>query len=413
MKIRLVTQFFDPEPTLKGYTFAAGLQDRGHEVQVVTGFPNYPSGRLPQGYSLRPHTLEMMGTVPVDRVILYPSHDRSVLRRITNYGTFALSSTVFAARGGWRPDITWVHHPPPTAASAALLDQKVRSVPFIFEIQDLWPDTLTATGMVNSQAVLKGISAGMNRIYASATGLVCISKGFARKLAERGVPESRIAVIHNWADEQRLKPTDDDRRWAAQRVDPAALNVLYAGNMGPAQAMGAVLKACASVMSRVPNMRLHMVGDGLDWQALQAQASQTNPDRVIFHGRQSMGRVAALAELSDFGIVHLRDDPLFEITVPSKTQANMFLGLPMVMAVRGDAADMVAEAGAGLTTLPEDPTAIGNAIVKMAEMAPEARKHMGLSGQSYYMRYLSVASGLDRYEALFTKITDRKGARQT
>lgn len=407
MKIQLLTQFFDPEPTLKGLTFAKGLQDRGHEVRVVTGFPNYPSGRLAEGYRLRLHATELMDSVPVDRVILYPSHDRSIVRRLANYGSFAVSSAAFAVRGRWHPDLTWVHHPPPTAATAALLDKRIRNVPFVLEIQDLWPDSLAATGMVSGQRVLRPIDRGMRSIYGHSSGLICISHGFARRLEESGVPSEKLTVIHNWADERRLQATQKDRQWAAGALDRTAVNVLYAGNMGPAQALEAVLAATALATRQVHEIRLHMVGDGLDLDRLQSAAARDIPGIAVFHGRQSMGRVAALAELCDFGLVHLKDDPLFEITLPSKTQANMFLGLPMVVAVRGDAASLVAEAGAGLAAEPEGPDTIAHAMVDLAEMGRDGRREMGLAGRRYYMAHLSVAAGLTRYEALFTGIKSR------
>lgn len=411
MKIRLLTQFFDPEPTLKGLTFARGLQDRGHEVRVVTGFPNYPSGRLAEGYRLRPHTTETMEGVRVDRVWLYPSHDRSVIRRFANYGSFALASGTYLAQDSWRPDMTWVHHPPPTAAAAAIADKRIRRIPFCLEIQDLWPDTLQATGMVRSDRLLGSIARGMQRVYGESSGLICISEGFARLLEDRGIPNEKLTILHNWADERRLKAATMDQEWAGQVVDRAALNVLYAGNMGPAQGLKSVLSAFGLASRVVPAMRLHMIGDGLDMRALQSMAEEGSPGRVTFHGRQSMGRVAAVASMCDFGLVHLKDDPLFEITLPSKIQANLFLGLPVVVAVRGDAARLVTAAGAGLTAEPESPGAIAEAMIRLANLGTSGRREMGVAGRAYYTKNLSVAAGLDHYEAVFAKVAGLEGSR--
>lgn len=404
MRIQLVSQFFDPEPTLKGMVFAGGLRARGHDVRVLTGFPNYPSGEIAEGYTLRPHEREVLDGVVVDRVWLYPSHDRSVVRRAGNYASWAASSSARVLGDRWRPDVVWAHHPPLTALSAALLQSAMRRPPLAIEIQDLWPQSLSSTGMVSGSLPLRAVGAGMQAAYRRADRIICISSGFKAAIAATGIPTGKIDVIHNWADESRLAPTEDDRAWAAAQVDSERFNLAFTGNMGPAQALPSMIEAMAIALPDVPAATLHMVGDGLDLADLRQQAARLPQGSVVFHGRQPMGRTAALAQACDVGVVHLKDDPLFDITIPSKTQAYLHLGVPVLMAARGDAADLLRSVGAGVVASPGSAAHVARAIVELAHVGRGELRAVGERGRTFYREQLSVSSGLDRYEHLFERL---------
>ena len=153
MKILFLTQWFDPEPTFKGLTFARALVDRGHQVEILTGFPNYPGGRLYPGHSVKLRKRESMEGIPVTRVALFPSHDRSAIRRVANYLSFACTAATVGAFSVQPPDVVYVYHPPATIAFPAMVLKAIRRVPFVLDMQDLWPDTLEATGMVANRWV--------------------------------------------------------------------------------------------------------------------------------------------------------------------------------------------------------------------------------------------------------------------
>jgi glycosyltransferase involved in cell wall biosynthesis len=204
MRILLITQFFQPEPQIKGLPFARELQRRGHDVEVLTGFPNYPGGRLYPGYRVRALQREVMDGVPVARVPLYPSHDLSRLGRVANYASFALSSALLGAALTRRPDVAYVYHPPATMGLAALAQRALRGVPVVYDVQDLWPDTLRATGMVSGSAVLGAVGAWCRLVYRAAARVVVLSPGFRERLVARGVPADKIDVIYNWADESAV-----------------------------------------------------------------------------------------------------------------------------------------------------------------------------------------------------------------
>jgi colanic acid biosynthesis glycosyl transferase WcaI len=153
MRILYATQWFEPEPVLKGIGFARLMCERGHDVRVVTGFPNYPGGRVYPGYRLRLCRREVINDIPVDRVLLYPSHNRSAIARAFNYLSFAASMTVYGLFAR-RPDLIYAYHPPLTVGLAAAMVATIRRIPLVCDIQDLWPDTLAATGMLTNRSML-------------------------------------------------------------------------------------------------------------------------------------------------------------------------------------------------------------------------------------------------------------------
>ncbi|WP_411701479.1 sugar transferase [Conyzicola sp.] len=395
LRILLLTQWFDPEPTFKGLLFAKELMRQGHEVEVLTGFPNYPGGKIYDGYKIRLFQRETVEGVSVLRVPLYPSHDGSSIKRVLNYGSFAVSAS-FGVLAGKRPDVAYVYHPPATVGLPAFVAKWLRGVPFVYDVQDLWPDTLGVTGMLNRPKILGAVGKAMAGIYGSAARVAVLSPGFKKLLIERGVPERRIDVIPNWADEKQIDvrvPTDAR---AAELGFGKTFTVTFAGNMGTVQALDTVLDAAALLRDQ-PEIRIVLVGGGLDVDRLKQRAETMGLDNVAFLARRPIVEIGEILTLSDVLLVHLRKDPLFEITIPSKTQAYLMAGRPILMGVGGDAARMVANAGAGLAFESENPEALAAAIRRLHALSPEERRSMGESGSRYYRKKLALKVGAARF----------------
>jgi glycosyltransferase involved in cell wall biosynthesis len=401
LKILFVTQWFDPEPTFKGLTFAKELVRRGHQVEVLTGFPNYPGGRLYPGYSIKSRHRETMEGIPVTRVALYPSHDGSVIRRAANYGSFALTAATIGAASVGRPDVAYVYHPPATIALPAMVLKVIRRVPFVLDVQDLWPDTLAATGMVKNGAVLRAVGSFCHLAYRSASRVVVLSPGFKSRLVERGVPSGKIEVVYNWCHEAAIDNTHAEAPILKEVALDGRFNVVFAGTMGRAQALSSVLHAAAIVTKREPRVQFVFVGGGIDLPALKAQATDMALKNVVFLPVRPASDIAPLLAAAHVLLVHLRDDPLFSITIPSKTQAYMAAGRPVLMAVRGDAAALIRDAKAGTSVTPEDPGALAAAVCELSRMAPAALTAMGTRARAYYQQCLSLSAGVDRFVSVF------------
>ena len=263
MKILLVTQWYSPEPAQVLADFVQSMQAAGHEVAVLTGFPNYPSGKLFPGYRLRCWQKETIDGIPVVRVPLYPDHGRSGLRRSINYLSFALSA---AFLGPWlvrRPDVIHAYHPPLTIGWPAWLLSRLMRVPFTYEVQDLWPETLRATGMVTRPRVLSLVGRIAKWVYRRAAMIRVISPGFRENLIAKGVPRDKIRVISNCVDNELYRPREPDRERAEELGLAGRFNVMFAGTIGLAQGLDTLLDAAAS-LADVPAVQFVLVGDGAD-----------------------------------------------------------------------------------------------------------------------------------------------------
>jgi lipopolysaccharide/colanic/teichoic acid biosynthesis glycosyltransferase len=387
MRILFITQWFDPEPTFKGLLFAKELQRLGHEVEVLTGYPNYPGGRIYDGYRIRPFERSVVEGVPVTRVALYPSHDSSGTRRLLNYGSFAASAAL-ASLVARRPDVAYVYHPPGTIALPAMALRLLRGVPFVYDVHDLWPDTLSSTGMVSSGGALGLVGTGMKWVYGLASEVVVISEGFRQRLRDRGVPDEKITVIPTWTYE------DDIADAVSTARDGGHFTVVFAGTMGKAQALDTVLDAAALLQDEP--VRLVLVGGGIEVDRLRSRVESERLRNVTFLPRRPPSEIGEVLASADALLVHLRKDPLFEITVPSKTQAYMVAGKPILMGVAGDATQMVEDADAGVCFEPEDPSALAAAVRRLAALPSEELAAMGARGKDYYTTNLSLSVGAGR-----------------
>lgn len=404
VRVLLLTQWFEPEPTFKGLLFARELMQQGFEVEVLTGFPNYPGGKLYPGYRVRYLQREVMDGVNVTRVPLYPSHDQSAIKRIINYVSFAMSALFYCLFIARKPNVIYAYHPPLLVGVAASLTRLLRRVPVVYDIQDIWPDTLRATGMLTSPRILSLVATLCDWVYRRVDHIAVLSPGFKRLLIERGVPADKIDVIYNWADEAALA-APRSRQLPAAFPDTQQFRILFAGNMGKAQALNAVLEAAALLQARASRVCWVFLGGGVEVNNLVQQAQELGLRNVVFLPAVPMSEVGTLLSAADALLVHLRKDPLFEITIPSKTQAYMAVGKPILMAVDGDAADLVRASAGGMVAESENSQALAAAAESMASLAPDALRSMGERAQAYYREHLALPVGTTKFAALFKRFS--------
>lgn len=402
----MLSQFYAPEPEGRVHLLAEGLARRGHEVTVITGFPNYPGGKVHAEYPIRWRRWEARNGVRVLRVPLYPSHDRSVVRRSLNYLSFASSATALGTTLGGPADVLWAYHPPLTIGIPTLTISRARRVPFVLEIQDLWPETLAATGMLPSKSAARVLAGFAMSLYRRAAAITVVSPGFKRNLQEKGVPASKIEVFYNWADDDVYKPLPADADLARSEGMAGFFNVVFGGNLGAAQGLDAVLDA-ARLLQDLTDLRIVLIGDGIELSRLRARTEAEGISNVRFLGRKPFNAMPDYFALADVLLLHLRRDPLFEITIPAKTFPYLACGRPVIAAVPGDTSEVVQAAGAGLTCAPEDPAALAATIRAMYEASPEQRRQWGESARSYYEQHHARERVVDRYAELFARVAER------
>lgn len=402
-----LTQLYTPEPTFKGDRFAKGLADAGYDVEIVTGFPNYPGGRVYDGYKMRAIARGTEQDLKVVRLATYPSHDRSAVRRILSYLSFAVTS-FFYLLFRRRAQLIYVYYPSLTAGLAAIAIKWLRRVPVAVDIQDMWPDSLGAAGMMQNGRLIAVVEWFCQLLYRHVDHIVVLSPGFRRTLIERGVPAEKITVIYNWADE--IEQPEGETAPASSPFDPEhSFTLLFAGNMGAMQRLDSVLDAAKVLARERSDVGIYLMGGGVDVERLKARVTDEGIGNVRFLPRVPLHEVQDVLRQAGALLVHLARDPLFAITVPSKTQAYLYAGRPILMAVEGDAADLVREAEAGLVVEPENPQALIEAIRKLADMGVEGRDEMGARARAFYNRQLTFRHGMDATIGVIERFRRRSG----
>ena len=408
MRFGILSQWFDPEPgpaSLPG-GLARGLVALGHEVEVVTGFPNYPTGVLADGYQVRPRLVEERDGVRVTRVALYPAHDRSRGRRLLNYGSFAASAAVVGVPTAFRRlDALWVNYSPASLAVPMLAQTMTRRTPSVVHVLDLWPDTVFASGFGVETSPLgrllrRSLDSVCAAVYRSAVKVAYISPGVGELLAERGVPRERLAYAPMWANERMFGGLPGRRaRSFGVRTDNVVL--VYAGTLGRAQGLDTLIRACGQLMD-LPLTCL-VAGSGTEEESLRDLARTVGAANVQFLGRLSEEEMPDLMATSDLQYVSLNQHPLAAVTMPSKLQGVMAAGRPIVGALVGDAARVVEQAGAGWVVPPGDIPALASSLRAATLLGRGELARRGGAARTFYEREFTYELGVRRIESLLTR----------
>jgi glycosyltransferase involved in cell wall biosynthesis len=272
-------------------------------------------------------------------------------------------------------------------------------VPYVLDVQDLWPESVTSSGMLAMPGLTFLLNKWCDLAHRLAAKIVVLSPGYKRVLIERGVDASKIDVVYNWCDESQMST-----QVCEKTGDPFGLagrfTVVYAGNLGRVQALDVVLETAALLGDEHPDILFVFVGDGVDAGRLKEIAASKGLDNVRFIPRLPVSEVGVILEKADSLLIHLRDDPLCRVGIPQKTQAYLSAGRPIIVAVKGDAADLVNEAQAGISCEPEQPESIAAAIKKLHGLPLEERAQMGRNGLAYYKQHLAFTVGVVQMEAV-------------
>lgn len=415
MKIAFMTHWYDPEggSAATSGIIARALVRRGHEVHAVTGFPIYPAGQVFEGYRIRPYQREVIDGVIVHRAPIYPSHDTRAVHRMANYLSFAAAGSAVALAATRSCDVGLVYSSPATAAVPGMALKLFGRMPYVMQIQDLWPDTVTNSGFVAESTggrMGKALGRFCQATYAMADTVAVTSPGMATLLRDRGVDEDKLAYVPNWADEANFEPRSKDEAFKASLGLTRPFVAMYAGNLGEMQSLDTILNAAAELGHR-HDIEIAIVGAGVDGDRLKARAAAEGLTNVTFVPSQPFSRMSDVLATGDVQIATLKDIPLFRSTTPSKVQANFAAGRPVIVAIAGDAARIVDDAGAGFSSAPGQGRELAGAIERMANLDPSQREAMGQSARRYYDAHFSEHTAGDRLVSLLQQAADNRGTK--
>lgn len=403
MRVLLITQLFDPENAIKGLSFCRALQEKGHIVEVLTTFPSYPGGRLYPGYKMNLRQIDYCDGVRVTRIPSYVSHGQSSIKRLLSYASFSFFVFWYALFLP-RPDLIYCYYPPLLGGLAGVFLKKLRGARLIYDVQDLWPEAISATGMLNNGRIIRLLDRMISFVYKNSDAVVTLSEGYKKAIERKGVPDQKVVRVYNWCDESRISCP------ALATADACYFDILYAGNIGAAQSLEAVVRAAAIVQeSGVSRIRFVFLGDGVEKPKLRQLVVDLGLTNVIFKDRVPPELVGIELAAAGALLVHLASSPVFDITVPQKTQAYLAAGKPLLMAVGGESAEIVRRAGAGVVATPCDAKDIAEKALTLAQMSSAALLAMGEKGARYYQDCMSQSQGVASISSLIERLCRARG----
>ena len=383
MKILVVTQYFWPEQ-FKINDLCEGLIERGHDVTVFTGLPNYPEGKFFKGYSLKGPYTETVGKIKIIRSPLIPRGKNKSIYLALNYISFCLFSTLlapFLVRGKY--DKIFIYQVSPIfAALPAVLLKYIKKAPIIIWVTDLWPESLEATGVVKNKRLLSIVGLFVKFIYKHSDKIYISSQGFAKKIKAMGVKEEKIKFWPQWA-ESFFSNNEAKSSFQDERI-PAGFIVMFAGNIGSAQDFKTIVEA-AILLKEKAHIQFVILGDGLMRQWAEKEIIHHGLQKTFnFLGRKPIESMPYYYSKADAMLVSLTDTELFSITIPSKVQTYLASGKPIIAALNGEGAQIINEWKAGLSCPATNPLELAKTIEKMSLLSKEELEQMGKNSFACY-----------------------------
>lgn len=403
MRVLILSQYYAPEPVEKVHDLASGLVRLGHEVEVLTGFPCYPHGKIYEGYRQRMVRTETLDGVTVHRIPQFPDHSQSALRRILYYVSFALSAALIGPWAVRRPDVIVVYQAALPVGFAGWVLSRLRGAPMVLDVVDLWPESVSASGLLSRPSLIWLIRRMARSLYGAARHVNVVTEGFRQNLLALGVPDTKLSVIENWMPTATYSQAVPDDEFARQHGLVGKFVVMYAGNMGASQDLHTVLDA-ATILRHRDEIRFVLVGGGTQHAELAARVRDQKLPNVILPGRFPPDRMPGLYAFANVLLVHLKPDSLSDVSIPSKTFAYMASGRPVLMAVRGDGAAFLNQNEFGVTAEPANPQSLADAVLALHDMPAAAREQLGHNGRlAFDQRYCSRVQ-IERFERLLERV---------
>jgi colanic acid biosynthesis glycosyl transferase WcaI len=410
VKILYVSQYFPPEmgaPAARAAELAQHWANAGHAVSILTGFPNHPTGVVPAEWRSRLRRLtfhekvghEKIGSVDVYRTWLWPLPNRKAHERMRNYASFCVSS---ALRGMTlpRPDVIIATSPQLLVGLAGWWLAFARRIPFVFEVRDLWPESLAAVGVGDENSVLhRSLSAIANSLYRRADHVVVVTPAFKDFLIQnRQVPAEKISVVGNGVETDQFCPSTASTNRALRQELSAdeKFVVCYVGTMGMAHGLETLLDAASQLQTQDPAVLFLLIGEGAEKDRIKVLAQSRGLVNIRFLDQQPREKIPAFISASDACAVLLRKTEVFKTVIPTKMLEFMSCARPVILGVDGQARTILEEARGGLVIEPENASALVKAILSLAGDRERARE-LGQNGREHIVSKFSRRQTAEEY----------------
>ncbi len=411
MKITYISQYFPPEmgaPAARASELSRHWARAGHQVTVLTGFPNHPTGVVPPEYRdkfRRFVAREQANGVAVVRSWLLPFPNRKAYERMLNYGSFCLSAAITGLFLS-RPDVVIATSPQLLVGLSGWWVARCKRVPFVFEVRDLWPESLAAVGVGDGNSLLHRALAGIaGFLYRRSDRVVVVTPAFEDYLVKHWhVPREKISVVENGVETDLFAPQSVSA--LRRELDAEGKFVVsYIGTMGMAHGLDTIIDAAAELRSTNPEIVFLVLGEGADKDRVTTLARERGLDNLRFVDQQPREKIPAYICASDVCLVLLKKTELFKTVIPTKMLEFMSCARPVILGVDGQARAILEEAGGGLAVEPESSDALVGAICHLAAN-PERAAEYGRSGREYIARKFSRRQTAEKYIRILESLLD-------
>jgi len=404
MRILIVSQYFWPE-SFRINDLALALKERGHQVSVLTGLPNYPEGNIFEGYGWSSMGRTDYEGITLLRVPLFGRRQGRSWQLALNYLSFVLSASLLGpllCRDKY--DVIFVFEPSPfTVGIPAILLRWLKKAPILFWVQDLWPESIVATGAIRSPWLVGLIGKMVRSIYRRCDRVLVQSRGFIEPAKAAGALDDRIEYFPNWAEEI-YRPVAVEVNAPERAKFPDGFNILFAGNLGAAQSLETLILA-ADKLKNEPNIHWLILGGGRQESWLREKIAELCLEKTVhLLGRFPVEEMPRYFSLADALLVTLSRDPIFTQTIPSKVQSYLACGKPIIGAIDGEGAKVIEESGAGFVVPAEDSVALVAKVLELHQMPSDKREKMGKCGMTYYERNFNREKLVSRLEKVMIEV---------
>lgn len=400
MKILIVTQYFYPE-NFKSNDLAFEMKNRGHEVTVLTGLPNYPSGTISEGYGFFKNTNQNIEGVKVVRSWLLPRGKGGGIRLFLNYFSWAFFASIKAIGIGIRDkyDAIIVHEPSPiTQFYPAWVVKKLSNSPVYFWVLDLWPESLQVAGGINNSFILGIFRRMVISFYKASEKILISSKGFSKSILEKGNFKDKIEYFPNWGEDTI---SAGNKNYDIP-ILPNGFKIMFAGNIGEAQDMEAIMQTALLLKDKL-DIQFVIVGDGRKMPFVKEFIEQNKLEKTVsILGRYPLEAMATFFDKADIMLVSLKDDPIFNLTVPAKMQAYMSAGKPILAMLNGDGADLIVEAKCGKSVKAGDYSSLADRILEISKINYTELQKMGTNSKEFYTQHFTLKGCIDNLERIIS-----------
>lgn len=405
MKILFLTQYCPPEvgaPQNRIFEFAKQLKKFGHEVSILTAMPNYPKGEIFEEYKGKKVCVEELEGIRIVRTSIYATKEKSFTKRLRNYLSFTFSSLLSGSKYIDKQDVIITESPPLFLGWSGYRLAKKKKAKFVFNVSDLWPESAVKLGVLNNKMFIKASTWLEEFCYRKSAAVTGQTKGIVDNIVSRGFGKDKVHLITNGVDTEFFKPENrsDEVRKSLNISDKFA--VCYAGIHGIAQGLEVVINA-AELLKDYEDIKFLFFGDGPEKEKLINLVKEKNLTNVDFHPVQMKKNMPKIIASMDATVIPLKKLDLFKGALPSKMFEALASELPIVMAVDGEAKELIEKAQAGICVEPENEREIAEAVLKLYK-DKELRKELGSNGRRYVIDNFSREAITRKLEAILQKI---------